>query len=214
MIELTAPALFAAGLAGSPHCALMCGPLHAIAGGSPRKTARSVAELHAGRVLGYSALGAIAGALGQAGLSLLPPAHSGVPVQLLAAAVLLVGGLIRLRGNAASCKGACTQRRAATTWLRGLVLAAVPCAMLYATLALATLSGGPVEGALLLAAFGLGTVPLAGGGGLLFRRLRASNRLGHIAGWSLITLAAASAGAALLAVSEPALAAWCAPGLD
>ena len=51
---------FLAGLAGSPHCVLMCG---AFASACARP-APGLGAWHAGRLIGYGALGALAGGFG------------------------------------------------------------------------------------------------------------------------------------------------------
>src|SRR5437763_8413267 len=55
------------GLAGGPHCAAMCGAACQLAAGvgrdgSTRGDARALLALHAGRVVGYSALGGVVAA--------------------------------------------------------------------------------------------------------------------------------------------------------
>lgn len=61
----------AAGLASIPHCTAMCGPLAAYAcSGSPGTSARARYQL--GRFVSYSALGAVAGAVGGATAISLP----------------------------------------------------------------------------------------------------------------------------------------------
>ena len=59
---LSVPALFALGLASSPHCALMCAPLAQL--GSRPGHGLDTMRLHLGRLSAYMLLGAIAGALG------------------------------------------------------------------------------------------------------------------------------------------------------
>lgn len=169
-IELTVPALLVAGLAASPHCALMCA---AVAGGAarhgdPAHALRAAAILNGGRVAGYALLGALAGTAG--GLVLmLPHAGWGEALRLLAAVALIALGVRHWRGRH-SC---CPRRRVGPRGMlaRGLAWSLLPCPLFYAVLALAALASGPLEGALLAGAFGLGTVPamagLAYGGGVV-----------------------------------------------
>lgn len=58
----------AAGLASSFHCATMCGPLAAFAGGSVERAS----QYHAARLIGYAALGSLAGLAGPFLLQALP----------------------------------------------------------------------------------------------------------------------------------------------
>jgi len=219
MIELSIPALFAAGLAASPHCGLMCGAFQV----SQLQTrgqvplARAAALLHGGRVLGYAAFGGVAGALGQWLLSDLPQADWGRWIQL-AAAVLLVGvGVHQYRRPQQRRSGSCHPPVSPRRWqglpanlrlfLQGVAWAAMPCGVLYSVLGLAALSGSAGFGAALLAAFGLGSLPVLGGSGALVAYaggLQAMRRTGAIV---LVGMGVTSA---WLALWHPAaFSAWC-----
>ena len=54
----------------------------------------------------------------------------------------------------------------------GLVWGLVPCALVYSVLPLALFAGGPVQGALVMLAFGIGTTPNLLALGMLMRRSR------------------------------------------
>ena len=82
--------IFLASLAGSPHCAAMCGPFlaFAAAGTDPSASRWHIAgSYHVGRLVAYVTLGAIAGTLGAgveqlgvlAGVSRLAAAEPGRP---------------------------------------------------------------------------------------------------------------------------------------
>jgi sulfite exporter TauE/SafE len=157
---LAAPGLALAGLAASPHCALMCGPLAAL-GARGANRPRALALTQAGRALGYAALGGLAGTGGQSLLHLLPATADGHSIQVTAAlASLLVGAWLLLRAPArtACCAPPMAARRLPPL-LRGLLWSLLPCALLYAVLLLAALSGGAASGALLAGAFALGGAP-------------------------------------------------------
>lgn len=157
-----------AGLAASPHCLLMCGSLQQLQRPAfPRDGLPPLLQLHAGRILGYALLGGLAGAVGVLLLRGLPTPALGLPVQALAALLLVALGLRRLRRGrgCAACPSPLLRRL--SPFLRGLLWAALPCGALYAMLFLAAVSGGALYGALLLAAFGLGTLPLLGSSALL-----------------------------------------------
>lgn len=220
-VELTAPALFAAGLAASPHCALMCGALGAAQmrtrGAVPWREAQLL--VHWGRVLGYSALGALAGTLGAVLLPALPQPGIGRIVQGLAALLLILGGLLQFRGAHILPRACCARPpECFARWparvrlfLQGLAWAALPCGILYGVLMLASFTGSAAGGALLMASFGLGTVPLllaSGGLAHALTQARGGSALQYGAGIALIFLGVAAGAAALSHGSD--LFAWCA----
>lgn len=200
--ELTAPALFVAGASTSLHCALMCGAINAAQvrshGAVPLRQALLL--VHGGRVLGYALLGALAGALGARLALWLPDALSGRVLQGLAALALLAAGLqqvgdgLLIPGHG---RGSCGMRPGIRSPSpirlvgQGLLWALMPCGILYTVVLLAALSASPVAGFGLLAAFGLGTVPLMGVSGSLLgavMRTRHTQGLRHAAGAALVTL--------------------------
>lgn len=206
------------GLLGTAHCLGMCGPLVLTL---PAGAAGHLAY-HLGRVVTYSALGALAAALG-AGLRLLAAGGGADPlgavtrlqviVSLVAALVLLALGLTRLgvirEPPILSVAG--TGRVPGLRWLQrratgggrralpllglGLLLGLLPCGLSYAAFARALAAPGPLEGALLALAFGLGTVPglalLGTGAAAVARRHR---RLADLLAGVLLVGMAASLG--------------------
>lgn len=167
---LGAPALLLAGLASSGHCALMCGALHA-------QAARGAWwPMHAGRVTAYGLVGAVAGGAGQwllHSLALLPAAEA---LRLVALGLCLVFALWALgQKPARSCCPAAPRVAIKGTSLRrfaaGLLAGLVPCPLLLAAAGYATLSGSAVQGAWLLIAFGLGTVPAVQAGAWAWGRV-------------------------------------------
>jgi sulfite exporter TauE/SafE len=162
-------ASFLAGLGGSGHCALMCGPL-ACAGLATDPGARRRAALawQGGRILAYAVTGAALGALGGAGLSL---AHAPVARALpwLMATGLVIsalevdhrlpalpglGRIPRALGQLGSRLP--PARRAA---LRGAATPFLPCGLLYGSFVVAVAAGSSPAGALVMLAFALGAVP-------------------------------------------------------
>ncbi len=176
-----AGALFAAGLAsGATHCAGMCAPFvlaqvpgRALEGGVLRRLSGSaLLPYHAGRVLGYAALGALAGAgagllAGITGLRWLFAA-----LLLVAAALMLAQAAERLGWHATRLPAAPLPRairtrigallaapQGARGVLLGLLLSALPCGAIYAALAAAAATGSALGGVIAMASFAAGTIP-------------------------------------------------------
>jgi len=158
----------AMGLAASPHCAAMCGaPCAALSGGCRQRAS----TFHLGRLLGYMAGGAVAAGgvawLG-AGAAALRPLWS-----LLHLGFLAIGlwwaytgrhpeWLMRraVGGTPITLVGPLGARLPA--WrpgLAGLAWVAWPCAALQGALLLSALAPGPVEGAMVMAGFAVGSMP-------------------------------------------------------
>ena len=160
-----------AGLVGSPHCAGMCGGF-AVACGST--VGRSTAW-HAGKLLTYALMGALAGAFG----SLLPGTGgvaAGVSAVLIVLFALVLGGWIpepriRSRGLVSIATRAREVRGARGSFLFGVANGFIPCGMVWAALALPLASGSALVGAATMVAFGLGTVPMLAAVTLGARRL-------------------------------------------
>jgi sulfite exporter TauE/SafE len=161
---------FVAGLAGSPHCVLMCGPFaSACAGSGP-----GLSAYHAGRLTGYALLGAVAGAAGAA-----LPGPPWLP-SLLAAAFLIwfaagLAGLVPeprliLPGLVRSGRLLQEGRGVASRYAFGIVNGFLPCGLVYAALTLPAALAAPIPGAVAMLAFGLGTVPLLSAAALGLRR--------------------------------------------
>jgi sulfite exporter TauE/SafE len=209
--ELTAPALFVAGATTSLHCALMCGAINAaqVRSQGPVPLRQALLLVHGGRVLGYALLGALAGAVGARLAFWLPDALGGRALQALAALTLVVAGAQQWRSKKGGGSVYPCHQAGATISLpprprllaQGLLWALMPCGILYTVVLLAALSASPLAGLLLLAAFGLGTVPLMGvSGGLLglATRPQGTRALRHAAGGALIALGLAGVALAVL----------------
>ncbi|HEX5214445.1 MAG TPA: sulfite exporter TauE/SafE family protein [Vicinamibacterales bacterium] len=185
------------GLAGSVHCAVMCGPLVALM--QPRGWRGAIAY-HAGRIAIYAGLGAAAGGLGLA----LTGFGLGRGLALIAAALLVAEAVAMSfplgRGARASRQITQWLGRVAA-WLRarrtraplvfGVVNGLLPCGLVYGALTASIGLAGPVEGALTMTAFGVGTTPLlliaSRSAGALARRLPVSVR--RLAPAALVLLA-------------------------
>lgn len=178
LLTTQAIAAFALAALGGLHCAGMCGGfIGALQINRPRgvPAARLAAGYHAGRIASYSAAGALAGALGGALY-----AADVLPVQV---ALLAIGSVMLLAiGASMFGRGAWLKRiEPAGAWVwrfvaplarkvypprsgrqalvAGLAWGWIPCGMVYAALPLALVAGGPWQGALVMLAFGFGTLP-------------------------------------------------------
>lgn len=159
------------GLAGGPHCIAMCGAACAgitRLGESPASRARSQWSFHAGRLVGYSAGGAAAAFAVQSLGWLTTQTAALRPVWILFHLGVLAWGLM-LVAQARQPMWVSSAGRSVWSHVRpiaaarGGVLAAgalwalMPCGLLYSALLVASLSGGPLEGALSMALFALGS---------------------------------------------------------
>ncbi len=158
------------GLVGGPHCVAMCGAACAGLGqaAGDRKN-RAIFAFQGGRVLGYSALGALAAASMQ-GLGWLTVQSAALrPLwSLLHVAALALGLFLLLRAQQplwletggrmlwqrARARGATS---AQLPWVLGALWALLPCGLLYSAVMVAALAGSVAGGALLMALFALGT---------------------------------------------------------
>ncbi len=187
-----------AGLVGSPHCAGMCGGFAlALGAASPSEVVRRQLLYSLGRVLTYAMLGMLAAGLGKAsvgwfGLGVARPLAVVVGLVMVVAAVDMLGGLppqltrasLRVRGATAPVlRGVLALPGMAPPLAFGVVNALLPCPLLWAFVARAAVADGPGEGALLLLAFGLGTLPAMLGVGLAGRPLGLALRR-RVARWS------------------------------
>ncbi|MEO0529050.1 MAG: sulfite exporter TauE/SafE family protein [Planctomycetota bacterium] len=179
-------AVLSASLLGSIHCAGMCGPFCGIAvsGGRSRGSAAALhVAYHCGRLLTYSLVGAIAGAAG-AMLDLASALAGLQPIALgLAGAMMVLFGLAELARQRRSTGWLARfgHWRLPPAWTRvvqrgqrfaarqselpraltiGLLTTLLPCGWLYAFVVTAAGSGGPWQGAAVMAAFWLGTLPV------------------------------------------------------
>lgn len=187
---MTLGAVILAALAGSMHCGAMCGAFAATCGSRPA----SGIAYHLGRLTAYVALGTVAGALG-AGVDAL--AANLLGIQRIAAVlmgitlIVLAIRLARPRREAPLVQIGEPGARRSTHWLAralrqrtargalsvGLLSGLLPCGWLWGFVALAASRGSAVDGALVMGAFWIGTVPLllaiGGLAGRITERLKA-----------------------------------------
>ncbi|CAK0765331.1 DsbD_2 domain-containing protein [Gammaproteobacteria bacterium] len=190
MDTLSLPAAFLVGLMSSVHCLGMCG---AIAGTLVFSLEREIRTDHRrllpyllaynlGRIASYSIVGAAFGAFGASLAKLIPNGHHLLQVM---AAVLMVGTGIYLGGwfpafAHIEALGIPLWRRIepygrhllpvrslTQALLFGVIWGWLPCGLVYTGLVWAVAADGAVRGALLMACFGLGTLPAVASVGLV-----------------------------------------------
>jgi hypothetical protein len=175
--------MFTLGLVSSLHCVQMCGPIvlsYSVAVTQLQEKASAVSPLlrnhlayNAGRILTYSALGAVAGVAGGtlgllgrlAGFTHIIAIVAGalmivvgtsmvgiIPANLLASRLFRIpSSFLRRIGRLLSAQGS------ANRFLLGLALGFLPCGLIYAALLKAMATGSALAGAASMFAFGLGT---------------------------------------------------------
>jgi sulfite exporter TauE/SafE len=169
----------ALGLSSTLHCAGMCGAIScslllAQETASHRSLRTAFALTHAGRVAAYTLAGAIVGAIGAPAIGALDRDVAFRLLQWAGAASLIwiglsTGGLVPSisiidRGltsiaDAVARVHSAAQQRMFVPLLSGLAWGLMPCAMVYAALFTAMLTGSAVGGAVIMGAFGIGTLP-------------------------------------------------------
>jgi sulfite exporter TauE/SafE len=177
-----------ASLAGSLHCAGMCGGFVAFYAGAPGGRAGvSHAAYNLGRLVAYALLGMLAGALGAA------TDLAAAPIGVQRAAAILAGLFVALWGTRtlletagvstgrvpmpatlagqvarglAAVAGCSPPVRALTV---GLLTGMLPCGWLYAFVVTAAGTGDPLRGAALMVMFWTGTLPVMAGLGVAVR---------------------------------------------
>ncbi len=185
-------ALFLVGLLGGSHCIGMCGGIvSALSMGGARLELHLAYNL--GRLLSYAAAGAIAGALSQLSIALAGQWPLRTLLYLLANLMLVALGLYLLGIGQFI---ALTERLGQRLWQSvqplsrrllparsvgqalplGMLWGWLPCGLVYSALATALSSGTATRGALLMLAFGAGTLPNLLLAGLLAARLHAYAR--------------------------------------
>lgn len=171
-------AAFASGLLGTVHCAAMCGGIATSLSGGQRDGLWAAALPNLGRVLGYALAGAIVGGLGSGLLGIARTPALGIAMRAMVGIVLVIAGLRLLDrkhrlpafgGGAGARLWQWLAPLRARAWpadttgkrlLLGLVWGWMPCGLSTTLLAAAWLQASAAHGALTMAAFGLGTLPL------------------------------------------------------
>lgn len=160
------------GLAGSLHCAGMCGPLAlALPSTGTNRAAYVTGRVlyNVGRTLTYAALGALFGLVGQTLV------FAGLQRGLSITVGLILLGWILLRGRGGAVQNLIPrlvvplkaalakqlrERSLTALFVFGLLNGLLPCGLVYLALAGAAATGAALDGAVYMAVFGLGTTPM------------------------------------------------------
>ena len=162
---------FLLGLAGSLHCAGMCGPLMLVLAKARTRTVRESTGrvfYHLGRVAAYCVLGLMLGFLGQ----IAAPAGFQRWLSIALGVALLAGLLVTVKVPLAApvvkwvtlLKGFMSGLLRKNTLLSQAMVGALngllPCGLVYVAAAGAIATGNPLAGAAYMALFGFGTWPM------------------------------------------------------
>ncbi len=174
------------GLAGGPHCVAMCGAACAgLAQAAGPRQRQALTSFQIGRLIGYSLLGAVAaGGMQVLGWLTLQSAAIRPLWSFLHVAAMLLGLLLMWQAR----QPVWLDRSARRLWQRvrtfhdqharsapaiiGLLWALMPCGLLYSALMVAALTSAPLEGALTMGLFALGSSVSLWAGPWLWLRLQ------------------------------------------
>jgi uncharacterized protein len=211
------------GLVGGPHCVAMCGAACAgIARSAEPRSTRALWKFQFSRLLGYALMGALAGGtvqgLGWMGqqTAVLRPLWTMVHV-----AALLLGLVLMWQARQPAFIDDWGQRlwrkaRPAMAALGhqapvvlGIGWALMPCGLLYSALLVASLSASALDGAVIMAAFALGTMVSLTAAPWLLLKLKDARS----GGWGIrlagLALVATSGWALWMGITQPT-GLWCA----
>jgi sulfite exporter TauE/SafE len=213
------------GLVGGPHCVAMCGAACAgIGQAAGERKSSAILSFQLGRIVGYSALGALAAASMQ-GLGWLTIQSTALrPVwSMFHVAALLLGLVLLLRAQQPVWLEAAGRR----IWARakafgagaggapvvlGALWALLPCGLLYSALLVAAIAGGAWDGAAVMALFALGTSVTMSAAPWLWLKLRGDKAVGGSGAWGVrlagLALAVSSGWALWMGLMHDA-APWC-----
>ncbi len=192
---------FAVGLLGGVHCIGMCGGIvSALTLGlaesvrrRPRTLLPYLLAYNTGRILSYTTAGALVGGIGLLATDLARVHEAQQVLQIVAGIFMVVLGLYlggwwqglvrveRLGGHLwrriePLGRRFLPVRRPGEAFVLGLVWGWLPCGLVYSTLVWAISAGGVLEGAALMLSFGLGTLPMLLGMGMVAGKLSAYMR--------------------------------------
>ena len=180
-LDLLLPVAFLAGFFGSGHCLGMCGPIVVLLEspdgqpGALNPTLRRLAY-NSGRMLFYVLLGVIAGTLGVV-LTKIAGIKIGLSILRILAGLLVIalglnllfdfrslsylekGGTLVWRRLSPLARHVLPISTPARALGAGFIWGALPCGLVYSSVAIAGTSGSAASGALIMLVFWLGTLP-------------------------------------------------------
>lgn len=178
---------FVLGLFSAPHCLGMCGGLVSAMGLKDQNKSvwlrlAGVLNYNFGRLFSYAMLGLLAGFLGMTFQHVLP--GGGDVLRLMAGGLLVLMGFyiggwwLALRHLEQAVYGLWTRTQAffgkvggrggnGSKLLGGMLWGCLPCGLVYSALSMAMTQQTPWHGALFMVTFGMGTLPVMTGAGLL-----------------------------------------------
>ncbi len=208
------PAL-AAGLFGSAHCLGMCGGLSglfAMHHGAKATASQPTLAItyNLGRIVSYASLGALSAFVGQGMTDVLP--GLAVPIRLMAGLVIILMGIQIAFGwqllGPVEKAGSYLWRLVSPLTRHvlpatsppkalalGLLWGLLPCGLVYSMLLVAMAGSNPLHGAVVMIAFGVGTMPamlLTGLSAASLSRLLADRRRALVAGLLLVAIGVAT----------------------
>ncbi len=212
------------GLAGGPHCIVMCGAACAGIGqaAGPQQRASAMWMFQIGRCLGYAGLGVVAAASMQ-GLGWLTVQSAALrPVWSMFHVAMMLLGLVLLwraqqpvwmeqvgRKIWIAAKGLAMGRGKGAPFIVGALWTFLPCGLLYSALLVAGLTGQPLDGAVVMALFAVGTSVSMMLGPWIWLRLKGNDQGGWGVRLAGLALSVSSAWALWMAYAHNA-APWCA----
>jgi hypothetical protein len=196
MLEFSLISVLLVGLLGGVHCVGMCGGIvTALSFATPNNKPSPAMLLgyNLGRIASYALAGAIAGAVGASSLLLndfLPVSrglYAAASVMMILLGLYLAGlsravlVLERVGGHIWQClqplmKRLLPVRNAPQAVLVGMVWGWLPCGLVYSVLISALATGSAAHGALVMAVFGVGTLPNLLAMGMLAKHLQTFTR--------------------------------------
>lgn len=210
------------GLAGGPHCVVMCGAACVgIGQAAGQRKDSALWSFQLGRMMGYAGLGGLAAASMQ-GLGWLTVQSAALrPVWTFFHLSTLVLGMLLLwraqqpvwlehagRKIWSGARALAAGRGRGAPLVIGMLWTFLPCGLLYSALLVAALTGNVVEGAIVMALFALGTSVSMMAGPWLWLRLRREDAGGWGVRLAGLALAASSAWALWMGFVHNA-APWC-----
>ncbi len=160
-------AAFLMGLAGGPHCIAMCGGACAYIKQNQKSNTQYIV-FQLGRIIGYASMGAIAAASVKSLAWFSSQTSALHPLWTFFHALVLAWGLMLLIfarqpawadsiGRSVWDKLRLSTASAKSMLMMGMMWALMPCGLLYSALLIASLQASPVNGAVSMASFALGT---------------------------------------------------------